>query len=244
MSEYNFSLLTHGGPMMLVVMVMAVIALILFLERALYLHRAQIRSTAFVDGIKNILAKRRVVEALTVCEETPGPVAAVVKAALVHANHDEATMRYAVQEAGVVEIPTLERRLGALGALGQVAPLVGLLGTLLGMATTFHAFMAEGGAYATASGLATGMWQALLVSIASLAVAIPTHLAYHFLSGRVRAIVRDVEFLRISRILRFLRFLGHSWEYCNIARRGARRGALGGYLSSRCCNRRMRLHQL
>lgn len=193
MSEYNFSLLTHGGPMMLVVMVMAVIALVLFLERALYLHRAQIRSTAFVDGIKNILAKRRVVEALTVCEETPGPVAAVVKAALVHANHDEATMRYAVQEAGVVEIPTLERRLGALGALGQVAPLVGLLGTLLGMATTFHAFMAEGGAYATASGLATGMWQALLVSIASLAVAIPTHLAYHFLSGRVRAIVRDVE---------------------------------------------------
>ena len=189
--------------MIVVLAVMAVVGLVLFLERTLYLHRGQIRATSFVDGIKNILAKRRVIEALTVCEETPGPVAAVVKAALLHVHDDEVKMRFAVQEAGIVEIPALERRLGSLAAIAQVAPLVGLLGTVLGMATTFHAFMSGGTEYATARGLADGMWQALLVTIGSLTIAIPAHLAHHFLRGRVRAIVRDVEWSG-NEIMRFL----------------------------------------
>jgi biopolymer transport protein ExbB len=130
------------------------------------------------------------VEALTVCEETPGPVAAVVKAALLHADDDPDKMRFYVQEAAIVELPALERRVNAIAAIAQVAPLVGLLGTILGMITTFLAFNKD---YATASVLAKGMWQALLCAAASLMLAIPAHLAHHFLSGRVRAIVRDVE---------------------------------------------------
>ncbi len=192
MSAFDFSLLSQGGPMMLVVLLMAVIALVIFVERLLYLHRGQIRSTSFVNGIKNILAKRRLVEALTVCEETPGPVAAVVKAALLNASADETRLRYAVQEAALVEIPVLERRIGALAAIAQIAPLVGLLGTVLGMITTFHAFM-QGGEYATARALSSGLWQALLVTAGSLIVSIPAYLASHFLGGRVRALVRDVE---------------------------------------------------
>lgn len=188
--------------MMWVLVLMAVIALVLFIERTFYLHRGQIRSTAFVDGIKNILAKRRIVEALTLCEETPGPVAAVVKAALIHAHDDETRMRYAVQEAAVVELPALERRLGSIAAIAQVAPLVGLLGTVLGMAATFHAFM-QGGQYATAQALSTGMWQALLATAGSLTVAIPAHLAYHFLHGRVRSLVRDIEWSG-NEIMRYL----------------------------------------
>jgi Biopolymer transport proteins len=176
--------------MMWVLLAMGLIGVVLFVERTLYLHRGQIRSTAFVNGIKNILAKRRIVEALTVCEETPGPVAAVVKAALLHADDDADRMRFHVQEAAVIELPALERRLGAIAAIAQVAPLVGLLGTVLGMTTTFLAFERD---YATASVLANGMWQALLATGGSLMLAIPAHLAYHFLAGRVRAIVRDVE---------------------------------------------------
>lgn len=176
--------------MMWVLLIIGLVGLVLFVERVLFLHRGQIRSTAFINGIKNILAKRRIVEALTVCEETPGPVAAVVKAALLHADEDADQMRFHVQEAAVVELPALERRLGALAAIAQVAPLVGLLGTVLGMATTFLAFEKD---YATASALSKGMWQALLATGGSLMLAIPAHLAHHFLTGRVRAIVRDVE---------------------------------------------------
>src|SRR5271157_6471426 len=141
------SLLAHGGPMMWVLFGLGLVLVIVFSERALYLHRGQIRSTAFLSGIKNILAKRRLVEALTVCEETPGPVAAVVKAALLHADDDAEAMRFQVQEAAVVELRALERRIGAIGAIAQVAPLLGLLGTVLGMIATFAAFQRD---YATA----------------------------------------------------------------------------------------------
>jgi biopolymer transport protein ExbB len=192
MTGLDFSLFAKGGPMMWVLLAMGLVGMLLFIERVLYLHRGQIRSTAFVSGIKNILAKRRLLEALTVCEETPGPVAAVVKSALLHADDDEQTMRLSVQEAALTEIPVLERRLGSLAAITQVAPLVGLLGTLLGMIGSFHAFM-QGGNYATASALAGGMWQALISTAGGLVVAIPGHLAHHFLNGRVRAIVRDIE---------------------------------------------------
>lgn len=192
----------RGGPVMWVLLSLGVLALVLFVERLLYLHRGQIRSTEFLDGVKNILAQRRMAEAVTVCEEAPGPVAAVVKAALLHAGDDEVSLRYAVQDAAVTELPALERRLGALAAIAQIAPLVGLLGTVLGMTITFRAFM-EGGQYATAQALAGGMWQALLTAGAALALAIPAHLAHHLLHGRVRAIVRDVEWAG-NEIMRYL----------------------------------------
>jgi biopolymer transport protein ExbB len=190
MTAMDSSVLARGGPMIWVLLGFALVLIVLFIERALYLHRGQIRSTAFVSGIKNILAKRRLVEALTVCEETPGPVAAVVKAALLHADEDADAMRFHVQEAAVVELPALERRIGAIGAIAQVAPLLGLLGTVLGMIATFSAFQHD---YATASALAKGMWQALFCTAGGLMLAITAHLALHFLNGRVRAIVRDME---------------------------------------------------
>ena len=192
MSGFDPSLFARGGSMIWVLAVLALVGLMLFIERTLFLHRAHIRAKAFIEGIKNTLAKRRLVEALTICEETPGPVAAVVKAALLHANDPADAMRFHVQEAGIVELPVLERRLGALAAIAQVAPLVGLLGTVLGMISTFVAFEKSGN-YAMAGALSAGMWQALLTAAASLMLAIPAHLAHHFLSGRVRAIVRDVE---------------------------------------------------
>lgn len=202
MSGFDFTLFSRGGPVMWVLAALALLGLVLFVERVLFLHRGQIRAKAFLDGIKNALAKRRLVEALTLCEEAPGPVAAVVKAALLHAESPEEQMRFHVQEAAVIELPALERRLGAIAAVAQVAPLIGLLGTILGMVTTFRAFE-QGGNFAMSSALSAGMWQALLATAGSLMLAIPAHLAHHFLSGRVRAIVRDVEW-SANEIMKYL----------------------------------------
>ena len=200
MPAFDFNLFARGGPMMWVLLALGLLLVVLFVERMLFLHRGQIRAKAFVDGIKNILAKRRLVEALTVCEETPGPVAAVVKAALLHADAGADEMRFHVQEAAVIELPAIERRLGSLAAIAQVAPLVGLLGTVLGMVATFQAFTKD---YMPASALAQGMGQALLSVAGSLMLAIPAHLAHHFLSGRVRAVVRDVEW-SANEIMKYL----------------------------------------
>ena len=201
MSRFDFSLFTKGGPMLLVLAALGLLGLVLVIERTLFLHRGQIRAKAFVEGLKNILAKRRLIEALTVCEETPGPVAAVVKAALLHADDNADAMRFHVQEVAVVELPAIERRLGSIAAIAQVAPMVGLLGTLLGFITLFVAF--EKGDYVTASSLSKGMWQALLSTAGSLMLAIPAHLAHHFLSGRVRSLVRDVEW-SANEIMKYL----------------------------------------
>ena len=178
------------------------VALVIFVERALYLHRGQIRSNEFLNGIKNLLQKGRLMEALTLCEETPGPVAMVVKAALRNATADETAMRFAVQEAALTEIPALERRIGSLAAIAQIVPLLGLLGTLLGMIRTFWLFN-QGGNYATPAALTDGLWPALLTAAAGLAIAIPVHLARHFLNGRVKALVHDMEWVA-SDIMRYL----------------------------------------
>lgn len=202
MSFLDLNLLGQGGPVMWVLLGLGVVAVVVFAERALFLHRGQIRSTAFLTGIKNILGKRRLMEAITVCEETPGPVAVVVKAALLHHEAEESKLRLAVQEAALVELPILERRMGALAAIAQVAPLLGLLGTVLGMLRAFHAFT-QGGNYATPSALAGGMWEALLATALGLAIAVPAHLAHHFLRGRVRVLVHDMEWAA-NEIMRFV----------------------------------------
>ncbi|HVT74414.1 MAG TPA: MotA/TolQ/ExbB proton channel family protein [Lacunisphaera sp.] len=202
MTEFSYSVFARGGPVMWLLVLLGAIALVVFIERALFLHQGQIRSTAFLNGIKNLLQKDRLMEALTVCEETPGPVAKVVKAGLRHASDDEQGMRYAIQEAALAEIPVLERRISALAAIAQIAPLFGLLGTLLGMIRTFWQFN-QGGNYATSAALAGGMWEALLTAAAGLAVAIPAHVARHFLAGRVRALVQDMEWVA-SELMRFL----------------------------------------
>ncbi len=202
MPGFDSSVFAKGGAILWVLLALGMVGVMLFIERTLFLHRGQIRAKAFVDGVKNILAKRRLIEALTVCEETPGPVAAVVKAALLHAEEPPEVMRFHVQEAAIVELPALERRLGSIAAIAQVAPLVGILGTVLGMISTFRAFE-QGGPYAMADALSGGMWHALLAAAASLMLAIPAHLAHHFLNGRVRSIVRDVEWSG-NEIMKFL----------------------------------------
>lgn len=187
---------------MLLLVILGLAAVVIFVERALFLHRGQIRSTEFLNGIKNLLGKDRLMEALTLAEETPGPVAKVVKAGLRNAGDDEQALRFAIQEAALAEIPVLERRISALAAIAQIAPLFGLLGTLLGMIGVFRLFN-QGGSYATPEVLAGGMWQALLTAAAGLVVAIPAHLARHFLSGRVRALVQDMEWSG-NELMRFL----------------------------------------
>lgn len=202
MTAFSYSVFARGGPVMWLLVLLGLVAAVIFIERALFLHRAQIRSTEFLNGIKNLLQKDRLMEALTLCEESPGPVAKLVKSGLRHAGDDELAMRFAVQEAALAELPVLERRISALAAIGQIAPLFGLLGTLLGMIKTFWLFN-QGGNYATPAVLAGGMWEALLTSAAGLVVAIPAHLGRHFLAGRVRALVQDMEWAG-NELMRFL----------------------------------------
>lgn len=202
MEFWNFSLLENGGPMMWALLCLSILGFIFFIERTLYLHRGQIRSNAFLDGIKNLLRKRRVIEAITVCEETPGPIPKVVVAALRNYNRTEPQLRAAMREAALVEIPVLERRVGTIAAIAKVSPLLGLLGTVIAMLTGFYKMQASG-AYADASLFSGQVAQALISTAAGLAISAMAYLAHHFLYGRVRALVHDMEWVA-NDIMQFL----------------------------------------
>ena len=105
---------------------------VVFVERALYCHRSQINSAEFLSGVRTVLKRGNVVEAISICDATPGPVARLVKAAILHRELGRERVREAVEEAGLTEVPRLEEKLNLLATIAQIAPLLGLFGTVVG----------------------------------------------------------------------------------------------------------------
>jgi biopolymer transport protein ExbB len=139
-----------------------------------------------------VLKRDNVVEAISICDATPGPVARLVKTAILNRDHGRERVREAIEEAGLVEVPRLEEKLSLLATIAQLAPLLGLFGTVLGFIQIFQQTQ-EAGLYAHAGLLSQGVWQALICSATGLAVAIPSHAAYNYLVSRVNSIVLDME---------------------------------------------------
>ncbi|HEV2391019.1 MAG TPA: MotA/TolQ/ExbB proton channel family protein [Verrucomicrobiae bacterium] len=185
-------LLSHGGPVLYLILLTSAVGVVVFIERFLHCHRAQINSTEFLNGVRTVLKRNNVVEALSICDATPGPVARLVKTAILNRGHGRERVREALDEAGLAEVPRLEEKLNLLATIAQLAPLLGLLGTVLGFIQTF-ASMQQQGLYAHVGDLAGGIWQALVCAAAGLAVAIPAHAAYNYLVSRVNSIVLDME---------------------------------------------------
>src|SRR6266571_4503139 len=101
-------------------------------------------------------------------------------------------VREALEEAGLAEVPRLEEKLNMLATIAQLAPLLGLLGTVLGFIRTFSDMQKEG-LNAHVGQLSSGIWQAMVCAAAGLAVAIPAHAGYNYLVSRVNSIVLDME---------------------------------------------------
>jgi len=170
----------------------SLLGFVLFVERALFLHKGQIGTEDFLSGIKNLVGKKRLVEALTLCEDTPGPMARIVKSALLHFGESSASIRTAIQSAAIIEIPFLERRIGTIAALARAAPLLGFLGTVIAALQALYQLEASSGNSGEFSRL---LAEALITSASGLAIAVMATLAHHFLCGRVRALVHDFEWV-------------------------------------------------
>ncbi|MCF7708507.1 MAG: MotA/TolQ/ExbB proton channel family protein [Verrucomicrobia bacterium] len=185
-------LLDKGGPMIWLILGASAIAIVVFIERWLHYHRAQINSTEFVNGVRNVLRRANIVEALSICDATPGPVARLVKTAILNRDRGREGVRESLEETGLVEVPRLEKKLNLLATLAQLTPQLGLLGTVLGFIRMFSALQ-NAGVFATTSTFAQGVWEALICTAAGLAVSIPCNAGYNYLVSRVNAIVLDME---------------------------------------------------
>jgi biopolymer transport protein ExbB len=185
-------LLKNGGPMMYLLLLVSAIAIVVFIERLLHFHRAQINSAEFLTGVRNVLKRDNVVEAISICDATPGPVARLVKVAILNRENGRDGVREALEEAGLLEVPRLEDKLNLLATIAQIAPIMGLLGTVLGFMTVFADIQAQG-LNAHSTQLASGVWQALVCTAFGLAIAIPSYAGYNYLVSRVNSIVLDME---------------------------------------------------
>ena len=192
MDYFQDNFISQGGPVMYPLLFISLLGFVLFIERSLFLHKGQIGTQDFLSGIKNLVRKKRLVEALTLCEDTPGPMARIMKSALLNYGKSRETIRSAIQSAAIVEIPTLERRIGTIAALARVAPLLGFLGTLIAALQALYLLDSFNGDSGVLSRL---LAEALITSASGLAISVMAMLAYHFLSGRVRALVHDFEWV-------------------------------------------------
>src|SRR5438309_9075853 len=186
------SLLFKGGLMLWVILAASAAGIAVFVERLLHYHRAQINSAEFLNGVRNVLKRDNVVEALSICDATPGPVARLVKTAILNRDRGREGIRDSLEEAGLLEVPRLEDKLNLLATIAQIAPLMGLLGTVMGFLKIFLKLQQQG-AFATPDRLAGGIWGALISMAGGLAVAIPTYAGYNYLVNRVNSIVLDME---------------------------------------------------
>jgi biopolymer transport protein ExbB len=185
-------LLKNGGPVLWLILIASAVAVVVFIERLLHCHREQINSTEFLNGVRNVLRRDNVVEAISICDATPGPVARLVKTAILNRDQGRERLRESLEEAGLVEVPRLEEKLNLLATIAQIAPLLGLFGTVLGFYQLFSDLQAAG-LMANLKLLSKGIESALISSAAGLAVAIPAHAGYNYLVSRVNKIVLDME---------------------------------------------------
>jgi len=186
------NLLANGGPMLWVIIFAGAAGIVVFIERALHCHRAQINSTEFLNGVRTVIKRDNLVEAISICDATPGPVSRLVKTAILNRDFGRERVRESLEEAGLAEVPRLEERLDLLATIAQLSPLLGLLGTILGFIKAFTKLQAHG-LYAQGGMMTEGISQALICCAAGLAVAIPLHAGYNYLVSRVNAIVLDME---------------------------------------------------
>ena len=180
-----------GGPVFWLLMAMAVAALIVFLERFFELRRAHIDYEDFVKGIVNILSGGNEDEALAMCDDTSVPVSRIVATAIRHRNGTERALREAVDAQGRAEASYLNRRLATLAIIGNAAPVLGLLGTIIGFVRTM--LLVNAGQVVARADLVGPSMEALVSAAMGLAVALPASVMFSMLRLRMERLVVEME---------------------------------------------------
>ena len=184
-----------GGPIMGLIILCSIMAFAVFLERLWYLRNAKIDTRKFMEEISDKVKKSKVMEALDMCNMTKGPIARILKAGIMKYDKDRPDIKEAIEDAGIHEVPLLEKNLGILATIAHIAPLLGLLGTVVGMLKAFQVIEVKAMSMVPVNpgDLAGGIWEALITTVAGLSVAIPTYVVYNYLVSVVDNFVLDME---------------------------------------------------
>lgn len=185
-------LIEKGGPLIWVQLALAFFGAIFIVERLFYFHRARINVSSLLVGLGVHIKRRAFAEALHEAARAPGPVGRVAHAGLLRYYLDRRDLSDVVREAGQLEVPRIEKNIRSILAVALIAPLVGMLGTMLGMIDAFQRVSEQGGLTGP-NELSAGVLSALITSVIGLTVAIPMYIFYLYFVGRSKRLVSRIE---------------------------------------------------
>lgn len=183
-----------GGPIMYAIVFCAVVATFMIIDKWYFFHREQINAGKLINGLTNVIRRNGYTEAVTLCDTQPGPVARILSASLqaYQRGDSEAEIKQVIEDTAMSEMPRLERFMNVLSTIAYVTPLLGLLGTVLGMMSAFDTIALKGNALVV-SDLSKAIGLAMITTAGGLAVAIPCYVAYNYLYSRINMFVFEME---------------------------------------------------
>jgi biopolymer transport protein ExbB len=184
-------LFRSGGPLMYPIILCSVIAWAILLERLISYYRVGRNTTRLAEQVIDFLEKKRFDQAADLAASVSSPLARIIRVIFKNTDQSRSELKLLTEEVGSREVLALQRYLGLMGTIANVAPLIGLLGTVLGMIEAFNVIALEGSG--TPATLGGGISQALITTAAGLSVAVPIILVHRYLSGRAEGLTLQLE---------------------------------------------------
>ena len=186
-----WELIQKGGITMYPIILLSVIALAVFLERIISLRKEKYVPKAFYEQLVSLLKKRNINEAVEVCKANKSALARISETIITNTDLPLSRLLEVAEESGRSEVSKLDKFLPSLQTIVAIAPLLGLLGTVLGMIKIFDVIALQG--TGSAEALSSGIAEALLTTAAGLVVAIPAQIFYFIAKARADAIGAALE---------------------------------------------------
>lgn len=190
-SLFNYG--TNWNLILFIIIGCSIVSFTIFIERLMQLHRSEIDTNQFILSMRKTIKEGNLVDAIHICENTGGTIASIIKAGVLKHNRGKEQIESAMEIAGLIEIARLEKNAKILSIIAHIAPLIGLLGTVLGFIQAFAEMRLSGLVDISATRIGEAMEYALVTTAAGLVVAIPSVLAYNYIVSRVEGFVLEIQ---------------------------------------------------
>ena len=193
--EMSYSLLemsAKGGPLMIVLLLLSILAIFIFGKKWWAIRRAGKIDKDFMMDIRDYIHEGKIKSARTLCSKYDTPVARMVEAGLARSGKSLSDVQTAVENVGNVEVARLEKGLPYLATISGGAPMIGFLGTVLGMVQAFFN-MSNAGNNIDITLLSSGIYTAMITTVGGLIVGIIAYFGYNYLSARISSLIYSME---------------------------------------------------
>ena len=187
-----YELVLKGGWIMAILGLFSIIAIYIFIERFLTINRASKEDKHFMDNIRDFIKNDRVDSAQALCKNNNSPIARMIEKGIMRIGRPLGDINAAIENVGKLEVSRLEKNVAGLATIAGAAPMLGFLGTVIGMIIAFYDMSMAGNNIDIAL-LSTGIYQAMITTVGGLIVGILAYVCYNILVARVEKLVYLLE---------------------------------------------------